>query len=339
MILIIFFLSATVLTFILSGSFYYAANKNNFLLDFPNSRSSHKKPTLKGGGVVLILSFAIMLITADSLEIVKSSIYTEIFLFAVLIGLVGFIDDVKDVNPFFRLIIHLITAILAVSFLGGFGESLILGESINLGWYGNILAVLYIVWMLNLYNFMDGIDGLASIQAITVCISFGLITWSLIPFTDSWIIYLLLASCALGFLGWNFPKAKIFLGDAGSGFFGIILALFSLEVSNFYPELFWSFLILMSVFIVDATLTLVQRLFNGENFYEAHSNHAYQLAARRMSSHMTVTLLVLLINLLWLTPLAFLVAFSLIQGIVGLLISIFPLIIMCIYLKVTSNIS
>ena len=327
---------SALLTLILGGIFYRYNNIPN-LVDVPNSRSSHASPTLKGGGVVIMFTFIAFLMGLYYLDILSSKIYFDLVMCSGVIGLVGFMDDIKEVNPRIRLVIHFLTAAIGLYLLNGFKEVLFLGDTVNLGLLGNVLAMIYIVWFLNLYNFMDGIDGIASLQAITVCGAFAFINFWIFPSFDLWKVSLLFTSCILGFLYWNFPKAKIFLGDTGSGFIGFFLALFSIEASNNQPVLLWVFLILMSVFLVDATLTLFYRIYNNEVIFKAHSSHAYQKAATIFNSHILVTNFVCLINLLWLFPMAFLVALGLIQGIVGLGIAIFPLTLLFIYLQLIPN--
>jgi len=327
---------SALLTLILGGIFYRYNNIPN-LVDVPNSRSSHASPTLKGGGVVIMFTFIAFLMGLYYLDILSSKIYLDLVMCSCVIGLVGFMDDIKEVNPRIRLVIHFLTAAIGLYLLNGFKEVLFLGDTVNLGLLGNVLAMIYIVWFLNLYNFMDGIDGIASLQAITVCGAFTFINFWIFPSFDLWKVSLLFTSCILGFLYWNFPKAKIFLGDTGSGFIGLFLALFSIEASNNQPVLLWVFLILMSVFLVDATLTLFYRIYNNEVIFKAHSSHAYQKATTIFNSHILVTNFICLINLLWLFPMAFLVALGLIQGIVGLGIAIFPLTLLFIYLQLIPN--
>ena len=327
---------SALLTLILGGIFHRYNNIPN-LIDIPNSRSSHATPTLKGGGVVIMFTFIAFLMGLYYLDILSSKIYLDLVMCSCVIGLVGFMDDIKEVNPRIRLVIHFLTAAIGLYLLNGFKEVLFLGDTVNLGFLGNVLAMIYIVWFLNLYNFMDGIDGIASLQAITVCGAFAFINFWIFPSFDLWKVSLLFTSCILGFLYWNFPKAKIFLGDTGSGFIGLFLALFSIEASNNHPVLLWVFLILMSVFLVDATLTLFYRIYNNEVIFKAHSSHAYQKATTIFNSHILVTNFICLINLLWLFPMAFLVALGLIQGIVGLGIAIFPLTLLFIYLQLIPN--
>jgi Fuc2NAc and GlcNAc transferase len=177
-----------------------------------------------------------------------------------------------------------------------------------------------------LYNFMDGIDGIAGVEALTVCLGGVLLYWLTGSESAGSAALLLLLSAVLGFLVLNIPPAKIFMGDAGSGFLGLCLGALSIEAARQAPAFLWSWLILLGVFIVDATVTLFRRVKRGQKFYIAHRSHAYQYASRRFGSHRLVTLAVALINLLWLLPLALLVGLRSLDGITGLCIAYAPLV-------------
>jgi len=187
--------------------------------------------------------------------------------------------------------------------------------------------------MINLYNFMDGIDGIASVEAITVCLSGAGLVWLIDPVATTGLLAILFAAATIGFLVWNFPPAKIFMGDVGSGFIGIMIALFTIQASWVAPQLLWSWLILLGVFMVDATVTLFRRVCRKEKFYQAHCSHAYQHAARVLGSHRMVTLAVLTMNLVWLLPIAALVAIQQLDGIVGLVLAYLPLLWLSYYFK------
>ncbi len=114
---------------------------------------------------------------------------------------------------------------------------------------------------------MDGIDGIASIEALTVCVG-GVVLYILSPAADAeWIMPVLLMASVVGFLFWNFPHARIFMGDAGSGFIGLMLGMLSIQAAWLDPLLFWSWVILLGTFVVDATLTLLRRIVRGERFF------------------------------------------------------------------------
>lgn len=308
----------------------YALRKS--LMDIPNERSSHTVPTPRGGGVAIVVSFVL------ALPILINQGYTEAAAAYGLLGsglfvaVIGFADDHGHIAARWRLLGHFIAAAWAIYFLSGLPAIEFFGSAFNLGWFGHILAAIYIVWMLNLYNFMDGIDGLASVQAISVCLGMCLVYWFSGNGELIWAPLILVAAVA-GFLWWNFPPAKIFMGDAGSGFLGVVLATLSIVAAWVDPNLLWCWLILLGVFIVDATWTLARRLLRGEKVYQAHRSHAYQNASRVYSSHKAVTLGVLALNVFWLLPISMVVMFGGLSGGVGLIVAYLPLIFLSWVLK------
>ncbi len=248
------------------------------------------------------------------------------------IAVIGFLDDHGHIPARWRLLGHFIAAITGLVLLGGLAPIQLFGTSVNLAWTGYVFGSLYLVWLLNLYNFMDGIDGLASMEAIFVCLGGALLYVVSANIEFVW-GPIALALAVTGFLYWNFPPARIFMGDAGSGFLGITLGFLSLQAAWVNPALLWGWLILLGVFIVDATCTLVVRLVKGDKVHEAHRSHAYQYASRQFGGHLPITLSVTGINLIWLLPIATLVALGSLDGFVGLLIAYVPLILLALRFK------
>ncbi|MDD0843125.1 glycosyltransferase family 4 protein [Pseudomonas sp. Gutcm_11s] len=284
----------------------YALHRN--LLDVPNQRSSHSVPTPRGGGMAIVLSFLLALLVLWLCEWISASLAVALLGAGLLVALIGFLDDHGHVPARWRLLIHFVAAIWGLYWLGGAPAVVVGDTNIELDWLGVVLGTFYLVWLLNLYNFMDGIDGIAGIEAVTTCLSVVLIC----VLMGRWQVALMpavLGLASLGFLLWNFPPAKIFMGDAGSGFLGLMLGMLSLHMAWVEPQLFVSWLILLGVFLVDASVTLVRRLLRGEKIYQAHRSHAYQYASRRYGRHLPVTLAVAAINLFWLAPLAVWAAF------------------------------
>lgn len=238
----------------------------------------------------------------------------------------GFLDDHSHIAARWRLLVHFVAASWALIWIGGLPALPLLGVMVAAGWLAEMLAVLYLVWLLNLYNFMDGIDGLAGIEAATACAGAALLCMVGAPDVAAWGAPMLLLAGVAGFLCWNFPPAKIFMGDAGSGFLGLMLGLLSIQAGWVNPAFFWAWLILLGVFIVDATLTLLRRLLRRHKPYEAHRSHAYQYASRKYGSHRRITLAVLAINILWLLPMAMAVGLGYVDGVLGLLIAYAPLV-------------
>lgn len=301
------------------------------LMDVPNARSSHSLPTPRGGGVAIVLTFLAALALAYFAGLgIPSSLFYALVGAGAGIALLGFLDDHGHIAARWRLLGHFVAAAWALYWLGGLPPLAVFGGLLDLGWVGHVLAAFYLVWLLNLYNFMDGIDGIASVEAICVCLGGAILYGVLEAASLSELPLLMLGAAVLGFLIWNFPPAKIFMGDAGSGFLGIVLGILSLHAAGSEPTLFWAWLILLGVFIVDATLTLLRRLLRGDKVYEAHRSHAYQYASRRFGRHLPVTMAVLAINLFWLLPMALLVALGWLDGMLGVMLAYAPLLVLAL---------
>lgn len=300
----------------------YALAKS--LIDIPNARSSHTVPTPRGGGVAIVVAFSLALPVVMALGLLSLTALIALVGSGLLVATIGFADDHGHIAARWRLLGHFISAAWALFWLNGLPPISIFGLAIDLGWFGNVLAVIYLVWMLNLYNFMDGIDGLAGAESICVCLGGCLVYW-FGGYAELIWAPLILAGAVAGFLYWNFPPAKIFMGDAGSGFLGIILGVLVLQAAWVEPELMWSWLILLGVFIVDATWTLIRRLVRGDKVHQAHRSHAYQFASRHFKSHKLVTLGVVGINVFWLFPLSLWVGREGGGGFYGLIIAYVPL--------------
>lgn len=297
------------------------------LLDIPNARSSHSLPTPRGGGVAIVLCFLVPLAGLSVTGHVSTPLALALLGAGSGVALLGFLDDHGHIAARWRLLGHFGGGAWVLAWLGGLPPLVVFGHPLELGLAGHALALLYLVWLLNLYNFMDGIDGIASVEAMTTCLGGALmLTVSGATGGESLLLPLgLLAAATAGFLCWNLPPARIFMGDAGSGFLGLALGALSIASAWASPALFWGWLILLGTFIVDATCTLMRRWWRGERVYEAHRSHAYQHASRRFGGHGRVTLTVAAINLAWLLPLALLVASGRLDGALGTLIAWLPL--------------
>ncbi len=298
----------------------------NSLMDVPNERSSHSIPTPRGGGVAIIISFLIGLATLWGMSLVENSPFVALTGAGLLVAIIGFVDDHGHIAARWRLLAHFSAAVWILFWLGGLPSLILFGTTFDLGWFGNILAAFALVWLLNLYNFMDGIDGIAGVEAFSSTLVAGLLFMFVLDHQGMTSLHMLMAAAVAGFLVWNFPPAKIFMGDAGSGFLGLMLGALALYSAHIAPQMLWVWLILLGVFVVDATYTLVRHLLRGDKVYEAHRSHAYQYASRKYGNHLKVTLGVLIINLSWLLPWAIVVALEVIDGAVALLLSYMPLI-------------
>ena len=308
------------------------------ILDVPNHRSSHHVPTPRGGGVAFIVVFLAVISWQMAMGALVPSLYSALFGAGTLVALLGIMDDHGDLSAKVRLLGHFIASVFALYCLGGMPALSFFGWTLPAGCWLNILAVFYLVWLLNLYNFMDGIDGLAGLEVLTVTMG-GVFLYVLIDHQQDISVPLVLAAAVAGFLWWNLPPARIFMGDAGSGFLGLVLGIFSIQAAMVRPQLFASWLILLGVFIVDATTTLVCRLCQGHPIDEAHREHAYQHAAAHYGSHLKVTLGVAMVNLLWLLPMAVVVGLQWIPAGLGVIVAYLPLMCLAMIFKAGKKLS
>jgi Fuc2NAc and GlcNAc transferase len=271
------------------------------ILDIPNSRSSHSRPTPRGGGLSIVIVFLGIALWLACRGAVAPNLAAALIWGGLAVAGVGFLDDHSPVPAGVRLLVHFAAAAWALWCLGGVGPLNLGAISWNWGWVGQLPAVVGLVWMINLYNFMDGIDGLAATEGICVSALGGLvIAWS--GHGSLAVCVAGLAAACAGFLVWNWPPAKIFMGDVGSGFLGFVFGVLAISSAKHRSWLFWSWVILLSVFIVDATVTLVRRGLSGARWSHAHRSHAYQHAAELWGSHLRVTLTIAAVNVAWLLP-------------------------------------
>lgn len=266
------------------------------ILDVPNERSSHVSITPRGGGMGFVFVFLLCLCFLLYIRLIELNLYLALVGGGLIIAIVGWIDDKRGLSAGIRSVFHLLAAAWAIYWLGGFSAVNLGFTKLNLSWLGSVLAVIGIVWMINLYNFMDGIDGIAGTEAICVALGAGILLIWMGSKSQAYISICLACSVG-GFLFWNWPPAKIFMGDVGSGFLGFVFAVLAIasEKSGSVPFIIW--IMLLGVFVVDATVTLVRRLYKREKLSEAHRSHVYQLAIQCGYSHRQVTLTVLFINM------------------------------------------
>lgn len=257
------------------------------VIDVPNQRSSHKTITPRGGGLAILLVFLPFVILWPLVE-GTLNFYLYHFLLPIIgLAIVSGVDDVKGLSAQVRISFHILAVGVGLfpyaSYLQNhplFLPAFILIPAFFIAW----------LWFINLYNFMDGIDGITGIETIFICI--GCLLFA--PKTVAALaVFLLLAT--LGFLRWNWSPAKIFLGDVGSVTLGFILGAFLLEIAL---SSHWAYaLILPLYYLADATITLVRRGLQGKKIWQAHKEHFYQRAVQNGCSHRHVALCVALCNI------------------------------------------
>ena len=275
------------------------------LLDVPNPRSSHTIPTPRGGGLAIVI---VTLATMNLLNLHYRlpRVTVVLTLGGGLIALVGALDDRRGLPVYVRLCAHCAAAALAVVLLGSIPSTHIGQHLLSFGYAAIPITFVGVLWFLNLFNFMDGIDGLAIAEAVFISGAAALLaTLNGAPMNLVIALLVLAASCA-GFVPLNWAPARTFMGDVGSGFLGYTIAVLALSTIIQGTLTVWSWILLSGTFLTDATVTLLRRLARGENIHKAHRTHAYQRLAARWRSHPWVTLAYAAFNTIWLLPLAWL---------------------------------
>lgn len=306
MVYIFLFLFSFALTYLIKN---YAIKKS--LLAKVTHRSSHSIATPHGGGVAIALTWFIGISYLYYANDINSSLYFALMI-GVVISVVSYLDDLFELSAKFRLLTQALVALLGLYFLGGL-------ERIDLFFFStqnqvitNVFAFFIIVWFINLYNFLDGIDGYAGSEAVFL----GLAGFLLFGGSH----FLVLIAAVLGFLVWNWHKAKIFMGDVGSTLLGYNVAVFTLYYANNEPSGMWIWIILFGLFWFDATLTLFRRYKNGEKLSQAHKKHAYQRLTQSGWGHDKVVIASIFINIVLFSTLYFIP-----YTIISLLIALFIL--------------
>ena len=273
---------------------------SNGLYDLPNERSSHTVATPRGGGVAIALSLFAALLVLQWNHFLATKVMYALLGGGVLVALIGWRDDHKHVPAQWRILVHSVAALWALYWLYGAPAQWDI-----LTWAQVLITVLAIVWLTNLYNFMDGIDGLAGSEAVYVGVAGGVLLWlggayglALVSFC--------LATASAGFLVLNWPPAKIFMGDVGSGLLGFSFAILILASNQSETLPLGAWIVLFAIFILDTSCTLLWRISHHELWLQPHRSHAYQRLVQLGASHGQVTSWSLLINSVVLSPLAFL---------------------------------
>ena len=256
----------------------YAIKKS--LVAEVNERSSHSVPTPHGGGIALSLTWFIGLVYLNFTEQIEPNLFYAL-LVGILISVVSFFDDLYELSPKLRLGVQALVAVLGLFFLGGFSTITLGVFDISFSIITNLFAFFMIIWFINLTNFIDGINGYVGSEFVFLSISGFLL------FGDTH--FIVLGVSVLGFLYWNWNKAKIFMGDVGSTLLGYNIAIFTLYYANQESSNLWIWITLFGLFWFDATLTLLRRKLNKEKLSQAHKKHAYQRLTQAGWSHYKVT--------------------------------------------------
>jgi Fuc2NAc and GlcNAc transferase len=285
-----FFVSRT-LTRIVHG---YALSKR--LVDVPTARSMHRAPMPRGGGIAIVVAIVGGTLALNTSGWVPSRTAAALLGGVLLLAVIGWVDDRRGVPPYWRLAIQFGAAMWALVWLGGVQHVHLGTHILRSGLLLNIVAAVGIVWLINLYNFMDGIDGIAAAEAVSVGAVAGALLW--------WAgdrglagVSVVIAAGSGGFLLWNWSPAKIFMGDVGSAVLGYVFATLAIASENSEKLFIWQWMLLLGVFVIDATVTLVRRALHGDRVYQPHKRHAYQRAVQAGWTHARVSGTIVLINL------------------------------------------
>ncbi|WP_321777759.1 glycosyltransferase family 4 protein [Sulfurimonas sp.] len=283
MIYLIIFLASLILTYFIKNH----AIKKSLYVEVTD-RSSHSTPTPHGGGIAIAITWFLGISYFYFTDAMDSPLYLAL-LVGVIISVVSYVDDLHELSAKVRLFTQALVAFLGLYFLGGL-------DSLDLWFFSfenqiitNIFAFFMIIWFINLYNFLDGIDGYAGSEAIFLALA-GYILLGGNHF-------LVLVFAVLGFLVWNWHKAKIFMGDVSSTLLGYNVAIFSVYYANQEAINLWIWITLFGVFWFDATLTLFRRYKNREQLSQAHKKHAYQRLNQSGWSHDKVVMYSIFVNI------------------------------------------
>jgi len=272
--------SFIITAFLLALSLTYYLSRPSavlYIIDTPNERSLHTQPTPRSGGLGILFSLLVLIPSSYFVYNINAPVFHWIALSVLIIAIISFVDDCMDVSALYRFVLHFIAAaILLIQADLWIIELSIASYTVSLPFIIAVpVSLLFIVWMVNLYNFMDGMDGFSGGMSVIGFASFALIgAWQ--QQFEFMLFNALIASASLGFLWCNFPPARIFMGDAGASSLGFLAAGMSLWAQKLEIIPLWLSLLLFSPFIIDATVTLLRRLLQGEKIWQAHRSHYYQ---------------------------------------------------------------
>lgn len=308
----------------------YALKHGN--VDKPNHRSSHTTPKPRGGGIIIISLATTLWIVSLINNLLPLKQGMAFLLAGSLVALAGYFDDKGHVSRRARIVAQLVATFLAIMLLHPLPALTITSEfSISLN---NILllpvAGILMIWLINLYNFMDGIDAIAASEAIIVT-STTAITLLYFGNTKMAIVLVFFSCIITGFLIWNWPPSKLFMGDSGSTYIGLILAIFAIITSESLSLWYW--VIILGTFIGDASWTLLVRMITGQNWRDGHRLHGYQKHTKSETQHRSTSLLYAAVTLFWLYPLA---VFTVVESSYSMFIAAIaytPIVLFCYYKK------
>ncbi len=264
-------------SFVLSGTFtglalVYARRRN--LLDMPGQRRSHTQPTPRGGGIGICIA---VLAGLSGLGLATGNFSAPVMVAIALVALIGWIDDHRSLSVLTRLAVQIVAASILM------WNAIVTGSD-AFGWMAFAALLFFCVWSINLHNFMDGIDGILAMQGIFVLGVLSFLCASDETHPRALVLQMWAVAIA-GLLPFNWPRARIFMGDVGSGTVGLMIAIAAIWQFRSPQSAAPSGLIAMSAFVTDSTCTLLSRMVRGRRWYSAHREHLYQWMTRAGMSH------------------------------------------------------
>lgn len=267
------------------------------LMDLPNERSNHHMPTPRGGGIAIISTIILGWLGVLWLNIpVPSSLIIAAIISGLLLAIISLKDDIHPVSPKWRLCVQLVAVSLTLLILP---KSCLLFQGMLPFFLDRLLTLFAWIWFINLYNFMDGIDGISASQTFCITLAISMLAAYGIVSTSLAFLAIIIAGAALGFLFWNWQPAKLFMGDIGSIPLGYYVGFLLLLTA--YEGYWYISLIISSYYLADSSLTLLKRVIRGKSPFKAHSEHFYQKAVKKGWSHQKIVLTIICTNLLLFT--------------------------------------
>ena len=326
MLLTLFF-STIIISLIITNIIEKNFSRYSLFIDKPNNRSMHSNPVPTAGGIGMLATYILYITALHNIYDVNNNVIFFLFVSLLPIAIVCIIDDFKEINIFVRLLAQFFSALLIVYYFQ-------ISDDGNFRNYLNqeffliiILSIILSMWLMNLYNFMDGIDGYAVSECIFVSFSSALIIY--LNNEDSILsLYLVgLGLSSIGILVRNWHPAKIFMGDTGSVSIGFFFSFFIFYSASESMISIYTWLILLSIFISDSTYTLFVRIVTKKNITQPHLTHAFHLLASNKNSQVFVTKRMIILNIFWVLPMAVLSNFYMNYNVVITFIAYVPMVV------------
>ena len=326
MLLTLFF-STIIISLIITNIIEKNFSRYSLFIDKPNNRSMHSNPVPTAGGIGMLATYILYITALHNIYDVNNNVIFFLFVSLLPIAIVCIIDDFKEINIFVRLLAQFFSALLIIYYFQ-------ISDDGNFRNYLNqeffliiILSIILSMWLMNLYNFMDGIDGYAVSECIFVSFSSALIIY--LNNEDSILsLYLVgLGLSSIGILVRNWHPAKIFMGDTGSVSIGFFFSFFIFYSASESMISIYTWLILLSIFISDSTYTLFVRIVTKKNITQPHLTHAFHLLASNKNSQVFVTKRMIILNIFWVLPMAVLSNFYVNYNVVITFIAYVPMVV------------